>query len=405
MNNITYIKPYIQAFLLSFLLLASSGLPALSEEAPSFSGTSAEYSLPMEQAISNYKKIVENGGWPTLKTGKTIKAGMKDPRIPTIRQILSIMGDYQPITAAYDTTESAILDDVLAEAVKKFQTRHGLEADGDIGIKTQTALAVPARFRLAQLETTLEKMRAIPDLGGHYILVNIPAFYLRAVDNNKTVLSSRIIVGKPQNSTPLFHQPITEVIFNPKWYVPDSIAKKEFIEKILSEPDYLDKGNYIVKTRDGKTVNHSEIDWQNASGDEYKFIQRAGDNNALGKIKFNLPNTSNIYLHSTNSPRLFKKSERALSHGCIRVEKARELAYFVMKGLGGWNEERIDKFYDGSVSKMLKVNPVPVYLVYWTSWTDGSSGQPYFYQDIYSRDEKRMAEILATIKSKQYNNY
>lgn len=393
MNNTVSARAYIQSFLLTlFILTLTTGSTAFAEN----TAGKQQYITAMENAVNQYKTIVKNGGWPSLKIGETIKVGEKDYRLPKIRQILTITGDYKESNIPEAHLE--IFDEGLIEAVKSFQTRHGLETDGAIGGKTQTALAISAEFRLAQLEATLEKMQEIPELGEHYILVNIPAFQLRAIDKHKTILVSRIIVGKPENSTPLFQQPITEVIFNPKWYVPDSIARKEFVGKILSEPDYLEKGNYIVKTRDGKTVNHSEIDWQNVSGDEYKFIQRAGDGNALGKIKFNLPHTNNIYLHSTSSPKLFNRPERALSHGCIRVERARELAYFVIEGLDGWDRERINKFYDGSVSRVLKVNPVSVYLTYWTSWIDENSNQPYFYKDIYGRDANRISEILATIK-------
>ncbi len=169
--------------------------------------------------------------------------------------------------------------------------------------------------------------------------------------------------------------------------------------KLRDDPDYFVKGNYVIKDGGGEVINAEDIDWDNQSGETYKFVQRSGSGNALGKIKFNLPDTNNIYLHSTGTPKLFAKAYRALSHGCIRVEKARELAHFVMNGMEGWNDEKIDKFYDGSQSKIVTVEPVEVYLSYWTSWVDDATKQPHFYADVYGRDKKRVAEILEEMKA------
>ncbi len=404
-TSIETIKIWMAYFLLPIFILVFSSVVAFAENTTQDSvNTSNQYTILMEKTVDDYKKIVENGGWPSFKIGKSIKidAG-KDDRIPVIRQILSIMGDYTN-TQEQSPENSEILDEELIEAIKHFQVRHGLEADGAIGSKTQAALLIPAEIRLAQLEATLERMRKMPDLGEHYVLVNVPAFYLKAVDNNNTIFTSRIIVGTPKNSTPLFYQPITEVSFNPQWHVPDRIAREEFIEKIRSTPNYLEEGNYMVKDRNGNIVDGNDIDWENETGNNYKFIQRSGEKNALGKIKFNLPNTNSIYLHSTGSPKLFAKTERALSHGCIRVEKARDLAYFVMSGLDGWNEERIDKFYDSSNSRIIRITPVPVYLVYWTSWVDETTKQPHFQNDIYGREKERISEILAEIKTSNTKN-
>ncbi len=399
------IKIWIAYFLLPIFIFVFSTIVAFAENAtqksPSESSENGadHYITSMEKMIGEYQKIVENGGWPHFKTGKAIKIGAKDTRIPIIRQILAVTNDYQNTETQY----SEILDKELAEAVKIFQARHGLDTDGAIGAKTQAALAVSAEARLAQLHATLERMHEMPDLGERYVLVNVPGFYLKAVDKNTIALTSRIIVGTPKNATPLFHRPITDVSFNPQWHVPDRIARDEFISKIRSTPDYLEKGNYIVKNRDGGIVNASEVDWENESGHNYKFVQRSGDGNALGKVKFNLPNTNNIYLHSTGSPKLFAKSERALSHGCIRVEMAKELAYFVMSGLNGWNDERISKLYDSSTSRIMKVIPVPVYLAYWTSWVDESTGKVHFQNDIYGRDKKRVNEIIAALETPANN--
>lgn len=389
MYNISAIKTWIQSFLLPIFIFIFSSTLTFAENSQSEainesdSSSSNRYINSLETVISDYKKIAENGGWPSLPNGKPIKMHAKDTRIPVVRQILSVMGDYH---LEY-TVDSETLDEALVEAIKKFQIRHGLEADGAIGKKTQAALAVPVQFRIAQMQANLERMREMPDFGERYILVNIAGYYLQAVDKNTTAITSRIIVGTPKNATPLFHSEITDVSFNPQWHVPERIARDELMEKLREDPEYFIKGDYMIKDHNGETVNATEIDWENHSGKSYRFVQRAGDKNALGKVKFSLPDTNSIYLHSTGSPKLFNKPERALSHGCIRVEMARDLVYFVMENRNGWNEERISKLYDSSTSRIISVEPVPVYTVYWTSWVDETTKRPYFYVDIYGRDK------------------
>ena len=405
MYNISLIRTWIQPFFLPMFVFLFFSTLSFAEDLQAEdvviadSSTSNQYISSLETAIDDYKKIAENGGWESFTIGKAIKVNGKDARVPAVRKILAVMGDYN----SEEVADAEILDETLAEGIKKFQARHGLETDGALGAKTQAALAVPVEFRIAQMQATLERMREMPNLGERYVLVNIPGFYLKAIDNNTTTIKSRIIVGAPKNATPLFQRPITDVSFNPAWHVPEGIARNEFMGKLRNNPEYFVRGNYVIKDRDGETVNASEIDWENAQSN-YKFVQLAGSGNALGKVKFNLPDTNNIYLHSTGSPKLFNKAERALSHGCIRVEMARELAYFVMSGLTDWDEERIAKLYDSSKSKIMPVTPVQVYLAYWTSWVDETTKQPHFNADIYGRDKKRVAEILSEIKNPDRSN-
>lgn len=379
--------PYYSSFAEGDAAQPTQNLPQIADNA----NANKSAASALENAINDYKQLAANSGWEKFPVGKTIKVSGHDGRIPTLRQILSVMGDYK----GEMNLSSNVLDSNLSEAVKKFQIRHGLEADGAVGKKTQIQLAVPVTERIAQMEVALEKMREMPDLGDRYILVNLPGFYLQAVENRQPVLTSRIIVGNPRNSTPQFIREINSVSFNPLWHVPDRIAREEFIGKLRKDPDYLRKGNYMVVSNKGNRVDADSIDWNSHSGSlPYRFVQRSGSSNALGKLKFNLPDTNSIYLHSTGSPKLFAKAERALSHGCIRVEKVLELAYFVMKGMADWNEEKINNMYSGSNSKIVSVSPVPVYVAYWTSWVDAETRQPHFHPDIYGRDKKRVAELL-----------
>ncbi len=216
MYNIHTIKRRIQSFLLPasiFALFAStaitfaSSFPSTRENTPHHETASViskndnSYAERMEHAINDYKKISENGGWPAFKSGKTIKPGEKDNRIPEVRAILTVMGDYKPSedVAEAEKTDDRIFDKELVEAVKKFQLRHGLESDGAIGIKTQGALSIPVEMRIAQMQASLERMKAMPELAKRYVLVNIPGYYLKAVNDNNTIRASLLAGHKMQH--------------------------------------------------------------------------------------------------------------------------------------------------------------------------------------------------------------
>jgi murein L,D-transpeptidase YcbB/YkuD len=202
----------------------------------------------------------------------------------------------------------------------------------------------------------------------------------------------RVIIGNRKNHTPLFDSNVTHVIFNPQWHVPEKIAKNELIPKLLKDPNYFINAGFVV-TKDGEVVDplHMTAD----EGGDFSFRQLAGDDNALGKVKFDLPDTDNIYLHSTPSPRLFAKDDRALSHGCIRVQSPRELTHFVLRNEAKWDANRIDKTYDNDKEHSVKVDEsIPVHLVYWTAFVD-ASGIVHFYNDVYAKDPAEMGKSAA----------
>ncbi|MEZ5691776.1 MAG: L,D-transpeptidase family protein [Rickettsiales bacterium] len=358
-----------------------------------------KYIEPLQEVRNKYEKIKADGGWASFKLGKTIKPQMSDSRIPTIRSILSVMGDYKKEESKEDEetdTEQSedVFDKRLVEAVKEFQKRHGLEIDGMIGKNTQAAMLVPVEFRIAQIEATLKRMQEMKELGGRYILVNIAGYYLSAVEDGEDIIKSKVIVGDVKNNTPIFNNKINHVSFNPPWYVPKSIASEEIMAKIKENPDFLTDGNYVVTDVYGDVIENQDIDAEVESGDYYRFKQLPGKGNTLGKVKFNVPNNHNIYLHSTKYPQLFNKTNRALSHGCIRVEKPKELTHFIMKGRSGWDSSRIDKTYDSDESKIVMIKEVPVHAVYWTAWVDEKSGKPYFYPDIYELEKDNINRIV-----------
>lgn len=370
----------------------------------SLSPNSGQYQS-LKNLLAKYRLLASNGGWPTFEEGKTIKPGMKDARIVSLRAILTMTGDLTADTTAYtsDATDTLFSDGLVA-AVKRFQTRHGLEADGVMGASTQAALAVPTTARIDQIVATMERMRWLPtQLGNRYVMVNVPSFSLVGYADGKAQLNMRVITGERRNPTPLFSNEVREVSFNPTWGVPYRIAAKEMLPKIQNDPEYLVRAGYRVTDSDGEVVDPLSVDWDQVSSSNfgYRLRQQAGRGNALGKIKFMLPENENIYLHDTSTPKLFAKAERALSHGCIRLENPRAMAHFVLEAQEGWTAEKVDKFYDGSDTRTVRIEPVPVHMTYYTAYVDESSDTPYFFDDVYGLDHKVTAAISRTVNDIQ----
>ncbi len=367
---------------------------AESVQKPRLSFTDSE-TLALQKALKQYKELSDNGGWPEWQVGKKITAGDSDDRIPTLRNLLTITSDYAPIATI--SAESQHYDDTLVEAVKHFQARHGLNADGTLGKSTQTALAVPVSRRIAQIIVTLERIKNNPELiEPKFILVNLPGYTLYGMEQEKTALQMRVIIGNKDNHTPLFDKVVTDIVFNPPWNVPARIARNELMPKLRENPAYFINAGFTV-TQDGIPIDPMSVS-ANTEDDNLSFRQQPGHGNALGKIKFNIPDSDDIYLHSTANPQLFAKEERALSHGCVRLEKPRDLAHFVLGDEAGWDSAKIDHMYDSTTEHHVAVTEVPVHLVYWTAFVD-EQGVAYFYDDIYGKDnavEARMKDTEST---------
>jgi murein L,D-transpeptidase YcbB/YkuD len=266
--------------------------------------------------------------------------------------------------AAARGDEPAALDPSRVEEVQAFQLRHGLEPDGVVGPATLRALNVPAADRVRQIELNLERWRWLPrDPGGRHVMVNVAGFELAAVEDGRTALSMRIIVGKTYQRTPLFTSAMTQVVLNPSWHVPASITSKEIVPRLKRDPGYLARQGFY---------------WSNG-----RLIQRPGPQNALGRIKFLFPNRFNVYLHDTPSRSLFERTVRTFSHGCMRVEKPLELARWVL----GWTPETLEAALATRRERSIPLPvPLPVHVAYWTAWVDGE-GVLQLREDVYGRDE------------------
>jgi len=295
---------------------------------------------------------------------------------------------------------SLIYSGEVVEAVKRFQTRHGLEADGKLGPQTMTELNRPMSDRVEQLRLTLERWRWVPhNFAEPPIVVNIPEFLLRAYDaQREPALHMRVVVGRAMRTqTPVLEEDMKYVIFWPYWNVPPSILRGEIIPKIAKDPAYLQKNNYEVVTYSGQVVTDGVVSddvLAQLRAGKLMVRQKPGPKNALGLIKFIFPNDNNVYLHSTPSQSLFSRTRRDFSHGCIRVEDPKALAEWVLRNNPGWTRERIEAAFQAQKEQRVNLaRTIPVLIVYGTAIVK-EDGQVFFFDDIYGYD-KALAKLFA----------
>lgn len=351
---------------------------------------SAESIAGLRAAIDYYQRVVLNGGWPTLPEG-TIRLGDSGEHVSLLRQRLAITGDLR-VTSSRPWE----FDPYLEEAVARFQARHGLRVSGLVDRRTLQALNVPAASRLRQLQINMARLAELEEASRaeRYVLVNVPAFELQAVEAGSLVLTSAVVVGKPQRETPVVSTKIIEANFYPFWRVPDSIAAKDLIPQLRKDPTYIDREHFsVLKAWGTEPVNASAIDWHAPEASNYKFRQDPGPWNALGVVRINMPNVHNVYLHDTPLKQLFSQSTRAFSSGCVRVERVLDVVAWLLKDNPDWTPERVQATVNQGLSVDAKLKkPVPVHFVYLSAWAR-PDGTAVFRPDIYGRDGA--AELLA----------
>jgi L,D-transpeptidase YcbB len=345
-----------------------------------------------EQALARYIELASSDDGEKLPdVTKPIDPGQPYAGVPRLTRLLKLVGDL-PADAA-PSGDPQIYGGPLVDAVKSFQRRHGLDADGRLGPATIKQLNVPLRDRVLQLQLTLERWRWLPaEFSAPPIIVNIPDFRLRALDeNNKVVMDMRVVVGKAMRTqTPVFSRDMTYVVLRPYWNVPPSILRSEIIPAIQRDRNYIERKNYEVATYDGKVVTSGVISddvLAQLRAGKLMVRQKPGPNNALGLVKLIFPNEHNVYLHSTPSQSLFSRSRRDFSHGCIRVEKPAELAAWALRNNPGWTLEKVRQgMQTGKDNVTINlVKPVPVFIVYGTAVTY-ETGEVHFSDDIYGYD-------------------
>jgi murein L,D-transpeptidase YcbB/YkuD len=344
----------------------------------------------LKQGLRDYRARIAEG-WPALPVdGAMIKPGTSDPRIPTIREILRATGDY-----GWSGTGSKY-DEQLVIAVRRFQARHGLEAKGNIGKQTLLAMNVGPEERARQIMLNMERWRWMPEnLGDYHFMVNIAAFELQRVQSNTIVERMDVVTGAVATQTPEFSDELEYIEFNPTWTVPYSIATKEMLPKLRRNP-YAYAADFDV-FQGGRIVSWGSIDWAAYGPGSFPFTfrQRPGPKNALGKVKFMLPNKHNIYLHDTPAKEKFQQTTRAFSHGCIRLSKPIDLAYTVATESAGWSETQVTAaFASGKTTRAMLRGKVPVHLIYATAFM-GDGGEIEFRPDVYGRDRKLYNALFA----------
>jgi murein L,D-transpeptidase YcbB/YkuD len=346
----------------------------------------------LKKLLRFYRARAEEGGWGQVDmNGPTIKPGMNDPRIPYIRQILLKTGDFEWADSGGDK-----YDEQLAIAVKRFQARHGLEAKGLIGKQTILAMNIPIEERIKQIMLNMERWRWMPDvLGEEHIMVNIAAFELQRVQTNIMVDRMNVVVGAVATQTPEFSDELEYVELNPTWTVPYSIATKEMLPKLKTSPSAY-AGDFEIFAG-GKLTSWGAVNWASYGPGNFPFTvrQKPGPKNALGKVKFMLPNRHNIYLHDTPAKDKFAATTRAFSHGCIRLSRPIEFAHTILGELVGWSKAKVDaSLATGKTERVLLPRKIPVHLIYATAFL-GNAGEIEFRADVYGRDRKLYNALFA----------
>jgi len=338
----------------------------------------------LREALARYREIERTGGWPAVPDGPILQPpdegqdgapadAAQRLRLAALAARLAAEGDLErpgPAPTAYHHD--------LADAVRRFQERTGLEVDGAVGPRTLAALNTPASHRVRQLELNLERWRWVPaELPERRVEVHLPDFRLHLIDDGRTTATLKVVVGKPRSATPVFRDVFTHAVLNPYWNVPPGITAREILPKARRDPSYLSRNGYQVL--DGGRIR-----------------QRPGPGNALGRVKLVLGSQSLIYLHDTPEKHLFGRAERAFSHGCIRVERPLDLAEWLLRGDPDWTPDRLRaEVARGRHAWLPLPEEVPVYVLYFTAWT-GEDGRVHFRRDVYGYDRALHRALLRT---------
>jgi murein L,D-transpeptidase YcbB/YkuD len=355
----------------------SAAALALSHE-PTFDEGTAKR---IKEAALSYSDLAVRGGWPTIPSDAKFAPGVQGAHDELLRKRLIVTEDLTADKA------SGPYDDSLTEAVKRFQARHGLAATGTMTPRTRTALNVSVQKRIQQLEASLERLVNMDfKFGERYVVVNIPATYAEAIENDKVVRRYRVIVGKTEKPSPTLTAEITSVNLNPTWTVPSSISKTEISAHMRKDPGYLSRMHMeVLDARDNPIDPHS-VDWSGSRAPNFTVRQQSGGWNALGAVKIDMPNPYSVYMHDTNQRNLFADDYRFDSHGCSRVDNVRDLASWLLKDQPKWTRAEIDRVIAGGVREDVHLTKkMPVAWIYLTGWmTKDQTIQ--FRNDIYDQD-------------------
>ncbi|HEE0104607.1 TPA: L,D-transpeptidase [Citrobacter gillenii] len=349
------------------------------------------------------KLVGDSRPWPQLTSTATLRPGEWSNDIPALREILQRTGMLDATVSTSAREGRSAYDSELVAAVKRFQTWQGLGADGAIGPATRDWLNVTPAQRAGVLALNIQRLRLLPGEMSTGIMVNIPAYSLVYYQNGNQVLDSRVIVGRPDRKTPMMSSALNNVVVNPPWNVPPTLARKDILPKVWNDPGYLERHGYTVMRgwNSKETIDPWQVDWATITPSNlpFRFQQAPGARNSLGRYKFNMPSSDAIYLHDTPNHNLFQKDTRALSSGCVRVNKASELANMLLQD-AGWNDSRIsDALKQGDTRYVNIRQNIPVNLYYLTAFV-GPDGRTQYRTDIYNYDltARSSAQIVSKVE-------
>jgi murein L,D-transpeptidase YcbB/YkuD len=323
------------------------------------------------QAMERYRQAAKRGGWAQLPRGLDVAPGETAPGVVLLRQRFLLGPDQREAQLARaGEARPDHFDEQLVEAVKHFQARHSIDADGRLGATTLRELNHTIEERITELQLTMDRWRWLPhDMGESFLMVNVAGFEMEVVQGGQVVERMDVVVGQQNWKTPIFADTMEYLVVNPYWNVPPSILEDEIVPALDRDPNYLAR-NDMERTSDGGVR------------------QRPGPKNALGRFKFMFPNHDNIYLHDTPADHLFARSRRDFSHGCIRLERPRDLAELLMRTATKRSPAELDGLLENFDEQWIKLDQkLPVYILYFTAWVE-EDGTVRFHHDVYGRDEQ-----------------
>ncbi|CUW44223.1 hypothetical protein B3286c1_1547 [Brucella vulpis] len=338
----------------------------------------------IQNAIVQYTDIASRGGWPLVPGNARLQIGVNDPAVQYLRKRLMISGDLPQeagLSTAFDTYVDA--------ALKRFQARHGLPADGVMGQFIYAAMNVDVNTRLGQLQTNLQRLAPLANdtmQEQRFVMVNIPAARIEAVEGGSVIQRHTAVVGKIDRQTPLLNSKIHEVILNPYWTAPKSIIQKDIIPLMRKDPQYLTKNKIRLYDQSGQEVPPESVDWNTDDAVKLMFRQDPGKINAMSSTKINFHNPYAVYMHDTPQKSYFNKLMRFDSSGCVRVQNVRDLDVWLLKNTPGWDRQNIEATIKSGVNTPIQLaDPVPLHFVYISAWSTGD-GVVQFRDDIYKMD-------------------
>lgn len=339
----------------------------------------------LQLAIGQYEQLVATGGWEQLpREVNGLIAGNTRNSVSRLRNRLIASGDVSEELRS----KNDVFDEHMDAGLRRFQARHGLTVSGKVDAETFFSLNVPADYRLAQLRLNAMRVQNLAGaLSERYMVVNIPAAVIEAVDNGAVSRRHNAVVGRIDRQTPILSSKVHQINFNPYWHVPKSIIRRDLIKYMNEDPQYL--ANYRIKIFDGtgNELSPSQIDWTTDEAVNYAFRQEPGAENSMGHVKINFHNPHAVYLHDTPTKSLFGENRRFHSSGCVRVDDVEAMVAWILQSNGDWDEIAVKTmFLSGERVDVSVKSPVPIHTTYITAWAN-RQGTVSFRDDIYEYDQ------------------